>query len=613
MESVNVCRCCLAEGFHRDLNLSYTWLDKTETYSDMLLECFNIVLSADKNCNSICNLCIKSLRSSMCFKRQVLKAEFHFIKWIEEKNKTDDQTLELKQELKPKGDGDDSDNCFLSDTDDQTLEIKPESKPKSDGDDSDNYVRSDTVKETTKELESKNLSKLRILLESKKQSKDTDWHQQKLKNLGTTLKTIKEKSPEMKLELQPETDDDELDNYFLCDIDSCEKSDITNKKEVNLKSGKSKITISKDSKVKLMWNTKANIKNKHRENLKTILQYSNATPFKNKSLLGFICGYCDATFPDPVDLRTHTETDHKKERLEFKTNFDMTEYNVKLDVMDLSCTLCSENMANLNSLKDHLVRAHSKTIYSDIKDHIQQFKLKKGDVYDCALCTATYETFKMLKQHMNKHYCNYTCNKCHTPFATKRSLNSHRTTHKEGSFKCDHCEKIFSSRPKKQYHEKTKHLGTRNIGNCPYCNESFRSYYQRNQHLVKVHNSEAQYKCNVCTKAYVLKTLLMSHIKKNHLMERNCQCTECGYRFFSKKALKAHMVKHTGKKIYACEVCHKSYARKYTLREHMRIHNNDRRFKCDVCGVSFVQKCSLKSHLLSNHGISMAASDIISS
>lgn len=378
-----------------------------------------------------------------------------------------------------------------------------------------------------------------------------------------------------------------------------------------------KIKISKDpfadTKINLVWTRNCNDKFKHRENLLTILKFSNAIPFKNKSLLGFICGYCESAFPDPADLRHHTETDHKSERLNFKSNFDMTEYNVKVDITELCCTLCDEKMENLNTLKEHLVKTHDKSIYNDIKDHILQFKLKKGDVYDCAMCTSTYETFKMLKQHMNKHYCNYTCSKCDTSFATKRSLNAHRTTHLEGSFKCDHCDKVFPSRGKKHYHEKIKHFGARNISNCPYCNEPFRSYYQRNQHLVKVHNSEAQYKCNVCNKAYILKSLLMYHIKKSHLMERNCQCTECGYRFFSKKALKAHMVKHTGERIYACEVCHKSYARKYTLREHMRIHNNDRRFKCDVCAMTFVQKCSLKSHLLSNHGISLAASDISSS
>ncbi|XP_049883320.1 zinc finger protein 658B-like isoform X2 [Pectinophora gossypiella] len=505
MAHCNVCRCCLAQGLHKDLNSSYLWLDKTEIYADMMLECFSIVLSPSAHISSgICDTCVSTLRASLAFKRMVLQSE---------------------QELITRA---------------QDLDIKPK----------------------------------------------------------------------VKVELTENSGGDDSDDYFLADAGNGDVPKITIKKK------KTRTLIispecNSQPKVNLMWTAHMNLdKRKHKDNLRTILQYSNVLPFKNKSLLGYMCGYCDATYPDPVDLRAHTEADHEEERLNFKSNFDMTEYNVQVDISDLTCTLCNEKMENLNVLKDHLVKIHKKIIYNDIKDHIIQFRLKKGDVYDCIMCSATYETFKMLKQHMNVHYGNYTCSKCDSAFATKRSLNAHRSTHQEGSFKCEHCEKVFASRAKKQYHEKTKHLGARNISNCPFCNEPFRSYYQRNQHLVKVHNSEAQYKCNVCNKAYILKSLLMYHIKKNHLMERNAQCTECGYRFFSKKALKAHMVKHTGERNYQCEVCQKSYARKYTLREHMRIHNNDRRFKCAICSMSFVQKCSLKSHLLSNHGISMAASDI---
>ncbi|XP_045456730.1 zinc finger protein 287-like [Melitaea cinxia] len=540
MELHKVCRCCLSESASRSLTISYPWLGDKEMYSDMLQECFNIVLSTKLEGSAICDLCVKNLRDSLNFKRQVLRSETEFLKRIaaaEIKN-----PIHVKQELDP--DSEDSDNYFLDET------IKEESPP----------PQPVTKKKTITKSLSKNNKEMKSLV-NKLSAYDTDMKQMNTKD----IKIVKNR----------------------------------------------KITIKNDLKINLSWTTRtAHDKRKHRENLLTILKYSNVMPFKNKSLLGFICGYCDATFPDPLDLRVHTENDHEKERLEFKSSFDMTEYNVKLDVTDLCCLLCSEKMDNLTKLKDHLVKIHNKTFYDDIKDHIMQFKLKKGDVFDCAMCPSTYETFKMLKQHMNKHYCNYSCTKCDTSFATKRSLNAHQTTHQEGSFKCDLCEKIFSSRTKKQYHEKTKHLGARSISNCPFCDVPFRSYYQRNQHLVKVHNSEAQYKCNVCNKGYILKSLLMCHIKKNHLMERNCQCTECGYRFFSKKALNAHMIKHTGERKYACEVCHKSYARKYTLREHMRIHNNDRRFKCDVCSTAFVQKCSLKSHLLSHHGISMAASDI---
>ncbi|XP_013146536.1 PREDICTED: zinc finger protein draculin-like isoform X2 [Papilio polytes] len=563
--SVKLCRCCLSVGLHKDLNIPYFNLENKEVYSDMLLECFNIVLSTDETNNMICESCITSLRSSLTFKRQVIKAEEDFIEWIEKQDKV---TAEVKEELKEDS-GTESDDYFLADADKQ--EIKTE-QPQSD--------ESDNLSDTLNEEQDTEVYKERLKRKTKK-TEDGNWQSKKIKTLVNRL------------------------------TNSLNTRDVT---DLKLKEKKSKKSSNQNDRNVIVWSTRKNTNNfKNKENLKTLLQFSNVIPFKNRTLLGYICGYCEEIYQDPQELRNHTKENHQKERLDFAINCDMSENNVKLDVTDLKCTNCELELKNLTDFKTHLVKLHNKFLHNDIKNHIQEYKLKNGDIYDCALCSATYETFKMLKQHMNNHYDNYTCNKCHSTFATKRSLRSHKTTHIEGSYKCDDCDKIFSSKAKKVYHEKCKHLGERKISNCQYCNESFRSYYQRNKHLVKVHNTEAKYKCNICSKSYVIKSLLMSHIKKNHLMERNCQCTECGFKFFSKKGLKAHMVKHSGVKKFSCEFCHKSYARKNTLREHLRIHNNDRRFKCDICAVAFVQKCSLKSHLLSNHGISMAASDILSS
>lgn len=44
MELHKVCRCCLSESASRSLTISYPWLGDKEIYSDMLQECFNIVV-----------------------------------------------------------------------------------------------------------------------------------------------------------------------------------------------------------------------------------------------------------------------------------------------------------------------------------------------------------------------------------------------------------------------------------------------------------------------------------------------------------------------------------------------------------------------------------------
>ncbi|KOB78853.1 Uncharacterized protein OBRU01_01354, partial [Operophtera brumata] len=41
-ESPGLCRCCLSEGCYKDLGTEYLWMNDTEVYADMLLDCFDI-------------------------------------------------------------------------------------------------------------------------------------------------------------------------------------------------------------------------------------------------------------------------------------------------------------------------------------------------------------------------------------------------------------------------------------------------------------------------------------------------------------------------------------------------------------------------------------------
>lgn len=338
-----------------------------------------------------------------------------------------------------------------------------------------------------------------------------------------------------------------------------------------------------------------------------IMKNSNCTPFANKTLAGITCAFCKQTYQNPRELRTHMADKHKNDSILDPTK-DKSNLSYKLDISDLKCTICLKNFDVISNLKTHLASEHDVKFFPDVHDYILEFKLTDAEMLQCALCNSTYETFKMLLQHMNGHYRNFICDVCDLGFINKHKLKNHQRTHEIGNFKCSFCDKEFPTRVRKMCHEKYTHnTSARYTTNCPQCDKSFTSYYQRNRHMFTEHNTvAATYKCNICDKSFILKSKLTSHIKKVHLMERNHICTVCGQGFFIKQSLDEHMIKHNGERVFKCTVCHKAYARKKTLREHMRIHNNDRRFKCGVCGLAFVQKCSMKSHMLSNHGITLA-------
>ncbi|XP_061724175.1 uncharacterized protein LOC133530295 [Cydia pomonella] len=76
MDVMNSCCCCLRCAPDRDLTTPYTHLGKTETFSDLLKECFNIhlVLDGSGPCG-ICSACVGRLRDASDFKLQVQRSQ----------------------------------------------------------------------------------------------------------------------------------------------------------------------------------------------------------------------------------------------------------------------------------------------------------------------------------------------------------------------------------------------------------------------------------------------------------------------------------------------------------------------------------------------------------
>uniref|UniRef100_A0A2A4K6K7 Protein krueppel n=1 Tax=Heliothis virescens TaxID=7102 RepID=A0A2A4K6K7_HELVI len=539
-----LCRCCLLRPPDKSLKTQYSILGKSEVYADMLKECFEIQMSVGTDDNEM-GIC------EVCVTRLRDASDFKL------------QVQECQKEFMAKL---------------QDFTVKDESAPK--------------VKEEYIDLDDENgiyFLELKEEVSDDFDFKDDDDNKKLAEMFGFSDVTIKKRSDKRR---------------------SKKRLLIENgRNELKPKSRGLKLSLRLPQ--RLLTSPAAprlvSDANKYRTNVDALLNYSNCTPFGNKTIAGILCAYCKTTYRDLPHLRTHLQ-DHKSESLIDNMRMDKNNLSIKMDITNLTCNLCQTNIDTIANLKSHLIKEHEIKLYPDINDYILEFKLTDGEILNCALCTSTFETFKMLLQHMNGHYRNYVCEICDLGFINKHKLRNHKRTHEVGNFNCSFCDKIFTTRVRKLCHEKYTHnSGARYTTNCPHCDQSFTSYYRRNRHMAIDHNTvAATYKCNVCDKSFILKSKLTSHIKKVHLMERNHICSECGQGFFIKQSLDEHMIKHNGERVFKCTVCSKAYARKKTLREHMRIHNNDRRFKCGVCSLAFVQKCSLKSHMLSNHSITLA-------
>ncbi|XP_063390517.1 uncharacterized protein LOC134676163 isoform X7 [Cydia fagiglandana] len=76
MEVLHSCRCCLRQPPDKDLKKPYTHLGKTEIYSDILEQCFDIRLSLDNDDEcGICETCVERLRDARSFKLQVQNSQ----------------------------------------------------------------------------------------------------------------------------------------------------------------------------------------------------------------------------------------------------------------------------------------------------------------------------------------------------------------------------------------------------------------------------------------------------------------------------------------------------------------------------------------------------------
>jgi len=192
------------------------------------------------------------------------------------------------------------------------------------------------------------------------------------------------------------------------------------------------------------------------------------------------------------------------------------------------------------------------------------------------------------------------CNVCKKKFSRVSILTAHKKKHFDPkTYKCSHCNKIFSSESSYKHHIAYSGLA-------PYkCDRCQKSYYTEqkcasHKEQCKGKNTERKFHCEDCGRSYVMLCSLRTHIRERHSdfqPVKNLCCELCGKRFRHRKYLELHKYSHSTEKNFECTICQRRYKSSDILRHHVRmVHANPPKATCTICAKE-VSRVSLKAHL----------------
>ncbi|XP_047039522.1 zinc finger protein 26-like isoform X2 [Helicoverpa zea] len=608
----NVCRCCLTEGCYKDISTEYFWMGKREVYAEMLADTLNVSISYSQsggpNSNSrlICELCISRLRDASDFKRQVLECEKSFTQHLDAGASN---ILELDVTVEP------------ADSDVKLEHVKQEKQLSDDDDDFDDRCGFDD--DDDDDLDDQPLTKLATKI-PKKETVDI------LDLLDNSKATEKRKSS-TKTKAVP-----------------AKKTKSVKKEPV--KAGASKVVAKTDKKKKgttleIHGRTENESKKKivlvfqtpQRRNAELILTYSTAYPFKTR-FSQILCSYCHEEFNTLTDLRYHMKTEHINSG--FKNVFYRARDNlIKIDITNLECKICSEEIQDVDGLMSHLYREHNKPVKFNARYGVLPYKQNSENQWLCVYCNKIFSSFITFNRHIVTHFMNYNCDKCGTTFVSDYALKDHhrqvkcfRTAYKARNGRVlkprTNAEIILQCSTASPFRTWKSNF------NCVFCRVQSNDPSGLRMHVVTIHANydvkAAFYKklgkdflnidvtdlqCKLCFMPIDNFDSLIYHLKNDHQQPINTdaqlgvlpfrlndgsmwKCTICPNEFKDFVSLKKHTSEHFQN--YVCDTCGEGFITESAMIAHTKIpHEN--KYNCSRCVATFSSLDERNVHVKTQH------------
>lgn len=119
-------------------------------------------------------------------------------------------------------------------------------------------------------------------------------------------------------------------------------------------------------------------------------------------------------------------------------------------------------------------------------------------------------------------------------------------------------------------------------------------------HIQAVHNTvEKTFKCDSCEKMFSSKANLDRHAILHN--KKTIVCNSCDTKFSGISELNNHIkLKHEQQEKLKCDLCDKIF-QKYKIEAHIQAVHENNSIKCNICEKNFTDKKNLRHHLNSIH------------
>ena len=260
------------------------------------------------------------------------------------------------------------------------------------------------------------------------------------------------------------------------------------------------------------------------------------------------CEQCDKSFKSDLNLKRHVKLMHNNNPVgEFKCEICNRVFKSKdylnrhkrkthgspEERIDYPCSFCGKNFKSASNRKDH-----------------EEIHRGEADA-DCEVCGAQVRKSNM-KNHMKTHSddADFQCDICAKPSKTYKALRAHLNSH-ELPFKCEYCEKAFSSQYTMKYHTVQQHL-------------------KKKESNSKSKTNKPMVKCDQCDYQCVTSRYMKTHkaVKHDGLFHK---CQYCQFTTGDLSVLGAHRrAKHEGV-VYSCDQCEFKSGYKNNLTKHKAV------------------------------------------